>query len=123
MRAGWGLRCQQAARFCQAGWQCGAAPAPGAHVHNVRENPPLPPPRHAARERIIGWYHTGPRLREADLDMHQLLANYCENPILVISEVQVRAGALTHSAGALWAGSGHACPLAEWQDWNEPLEG
>jgi hypothetical protein len=44
----------------------------------------------AARERIIGWYHTGPRLREADLDIHQLLSNYCDNPILVISEVQVR---------------------------------
>ncbi|GAB4822079.1 hypothetical protein N2152v2_009125 [Parachlorella kessleri] len=41
-----------------------------------------------ARERIIGWYHTGPRLREADLDIHQLLANYCENPVLVICEVQ-----------------------------------
>lgn len=43
----------------------------------------------AARERIIGWYHTGPRLREADLDIHQLLCNYVDNPILVISEVQV----------------------------------
>lgn len=41
-----------------------------------------------ARERIIGWYHTGPRLREADMDVHQLLCTYCENPILVISEVQ-----------------------------------
>jgi 26S proteasome regulatory subunit N8 len=56
-------------------------------------NPPLPParappsPSHAARERIIGWYHTGPRLREADLDINQLVAGYCDAPVLVICEV------------------------------------
>lgn len=43
----------------------------------------------AAREKIIGWYHTGPRLRETDLDIHQLLSTYCDNPpVLVICEVQ-----------------------------------
>ncbi|KAL4458424.1 hypothetical protein ABPG75_013289 [Micractinium tetrahymenae] len=41
-----------------------------------------------ARERVIGWYHTGPRLREADIDIHQLIARYCDNPLLVICEVQ-----------------------------------
>ncbi|PSC68372.1 26S proteasome non-ATPase regulatory subunit 7-like protein A-like [Micractinium conductrix] len=41
-----------------------------------------------ARERVIGWYHTGPRLREADIDIHALLARYCDNPLLVICEVQ-----------------------------------
>ena len=46
----------------------------------------------AARERIVGWYSTGPRLREADLDITELLANYCETPLLVICEVQVTAG-------------------------------
>lgn len=44
----------------------------------------------AARERIIGWYHTGPRLREADLDIHDLIARYCDDPLLLICEVQVR---------------------------------
>lgn len=51
---------------------------------------PLPTPRPAARERIIGWYHTGPRLREADIDINELVGRYCENPLLVICEVQVR---------------------------------
>lgn len=41
-----------------------------------------------ARERVIGWYHTGPRLREADIDIHQLIARYCDNPLLIICEVQ-----------------------------------
>lgn len=45
----------------------------------------------AARERVIGWYHTGPRLRESDLDIHGLLGNYCSNPLLLICEVQVRS--------------------------------
>jgi proteasome lid subunit RPN8/RPN11 len=44
-----------------------------------------------ARERIVGWYHTGPRLREADIDINNLMARYCDNPVLVICEVQVRA--------------------------------
>jgi len=45
----------------------------------------------AARERIIGWYHTGPRLREADIDISELIGRYCDNPLLVICEVQVRS--------------------------------
>ena len=36
----------------------------------------------------MGWYSTGPRLREADLDITDLMANYCETPLLVICEVQ-----------------------------------
>ncbi|KAK9811573.1 hypothetical protein WJX72_006225 [[Myrmecia] bisecta] len=41
-----------------------------------------------AKERVIGWYSTGPRLREADLDINELVSNYCDNAILVITEVQ-----------------------------------
>ncbi len=44
----------------------------------------------AAREKIIGWYSTGPRLREADLDVQELFAGYCEVPVLVICEISVR---------------------------------
>ena len=40
---------------------------------------------------MVGWYHTGPRIREADLDISALMASYCENPLLVITEVEVRA--------------------------------
>lgn len=43
----------------------------------------------AAREKIIGWYHTGPRLRGSDMLIHDLVSNYCEsNPVLIICEVQ-----------------------------------
>lgn len=66
-----------------------AAPiSPCPHVYLLYVCPPPPAP--AARERVIGWYHTGPRLREADIDIHALLARYCDNPLLVICEVQVR---------------------------------
>ena len=45
----------------------------------------------AARENVVGWYHTGPRLRQSDLDITDLMASYCETPLLVICEVQVLA--------------------------------
>jgi proteasome lid subunit RPN8/RPN11 len=48
----------------------------------------------AAREKIVGWYHTGPRLREADLDIHELMTNYVNNPVLVVSEVEVSRSAV-----------------------------
>lgn len=41
-----------------------------------------------AREKVIGWYHTGPRIREADLDISALMGGYCNNPLLVICEVE-----------------------------------
>lgn len=44
----------------------------------------------AAREHVVGWYSTGPRLREADLSIQQLLTNYCATPLLVICEIEVR---------------------------------
>ena len=46
-------------------------------------------PLYAAREKVIGWYSTGPRLREADLDINELMSNYVDTPLLVICEVQV----------------------------------
>jgi proteasome lid subunit RPN8/RPN11 len=42
----------------------------------------------------VGWYHTGPRLREADLDIHELMTNYVNNPVLVVSEVEVSCTAV-----------------------------
>lgn len=46
-------------------------------------------PAAAAKERILGFYSTGPRLREADLDISDLLSSYAESPLLLICEVQV----------------------------------
>ena len=50
----------------------------------------------AAREKVVGWYSTGPRLREADLDITELMTNYCDTPLLVICEVQVSNAVVSH---------------------------
>ncbi len=42
-----------------------------------------------AKERVLGWYSTGPRLREADLDINDLMSQFCEDPVLVICDIQV----------------------------------
>mmetsp|Transcript_15368 Transcript_15368/g.33212 ORF Transcript_15368/g.33212 Transcript_15368/m.33212 type:complete len:316 (-) Transcript_15368:273-1220(-) len=41
-----------------------------------------------AKEVVVGWYSTGPKLREADLHIHDLISNYNPNPVLVIVDVQ-----------------------------------
>ncbi|XP_065176489.1 26S proteasome non-ATPase regulatory subunit 7-like [Sycon ciliatum] len=43
-----------------------------------------------AKEKIVGWYHTGPKLRVNDIDINQLINKYCytNNSALVIIEAQ-----------------------------------
>jgi 26S proteasome regulatory subunit N8 len=41
-----------------------------------------------AREKLIGWYHTGPKLRASDLQVNELFKRYTPNPLLVIIDVQ-----------------------------------
>ena len=41
-----------------------------------------------AREKLIGWYHTGPKLRASDLEINDLFKRYTPNPLLVIINVQ-----------------------------------
>ena len=41
-----------------------------------------------ARERIVGWYSTGPKIRAGDLDINELMRNYCASPIFVIVDVK-----------------------------------
>ncbi|ETI24018.1 26S proteasome regulatory subunit rpn-8 [Cladophialophora carrionii CBS 160.54] len=41
-----------------------------------------------AREKLIGWYHSGPRLRASDLEINELFKKYTPNPLLVIIDVQ-----------------------------------
>lgn len=43
-----------------------------------------------AKEHVVGWYSTGPKLRESDLDIQELFYQYCNNPVLVIIDVQPR---------------------------------
>ncbi len=41
-----------------------------------------------ARERIVGWYSTGPKIRAGDLDINELIRSYATNPVLVIVDVK-----------------------------------
>jgi len=41
-----------------------------------------------AKEKMIGWYHTGPKLRSSDLEINGLFKKYLPHPILVIVDVR-----------------------------------
>ncbi|KAJ3222991.1 proteasome regulatory particle subunit [Chytriomyces hyalinus] len=43
-----------------------------------------------AKEKMVGWYHTGPKLRPSDLEINQLFKRYIPNPALVIIDVRPR---------------------------------
>lgn len=34
-----------------------------------------------ARERIVGWYHTGPKLHKNDIAINELMKRYCPNSV------------------------------------------
>lgn len=40
-----------------------------------------------AREKVIGWYSTGPKIRPADLEINELMRRYVPNPVYVIIDV------------------------------------
>lgn len=41
-----------------------------------------------AKERIVGWYHTGPKLCSNDIDIHDLIKRYNSNAVLVIIDAK-----------------------------------
>jgi 26S proteasome regulatory subunit N8 len=41
-----------------------------------------------AKEKVVGWYHTGPKLHPSDIQINERLKNFCSNPILVIVDAQ-----------------------------------
>ncbi|CCX06478.1 26S proteasome regulatory subunit rpn-8 [Pyronema domesticum] len=41
-----------------------------------------------AKEKLIGWYHSGPKLRASDLQINELFKRYTPNPLLVIIDVE-----------------------------------
>lgn len=49
----------------------------------TRERPPG-----AAREKLIGWYHTGPKLRASDLEINEVVKRYHPRPVMVIVDVR-----------------------------------
>lgn len=51
-----------------------------------------------AKERIVGFYSTGPKIRKADLDIDALFRRYCANPVLVICDVRPNVEGLPTTA-------------------------
>lgn len=48
--------------------------------------------RTKAKERPIGFYHTGPRLRSSDLEITELFKRFCPRPVMVIVDVRAKGG-------------------------------
>jgi len=47
---------------------------------------------------MIGWYHTGPKLRASDLDINELFKQYIAQPVMVIVDVRPQTvGILMHA--------------------------
>ncbi|CAG2061702.1 unnamed protein product [Timema podura] len=42
----------------------------------------------AAREKIVGWYHTGPKLHQNDVAINELVRRYSTNSVLVIIDAE-----------------------------------
>jgi len=40
------------------------------------------------KERVVGWYSTGPKIKPSDLAIHELYRKYCPEPVLVVMDVQ-----------------------------------
>jgi len=43
-----------------------------------------------AKERIVGWYHTGPKLHPNDIAINDLLRKYCSQSVLVIIDAKMK---------------------------------
>lgn len=41
-----------------------------------------------SKERIVGWYHTGPKLSQNDIAINELIRKYCPNSVLVIIDAK-----------------------------------
>uniref|UniRef100_A0A8D8ZW45 26S proteasome non-ATPase regulatory subunit 7 n=1 Tax=Cacopsylla melanoneura TaxID=428564 RepID=A0A8D8ZW45_9HEMI len=41
-----------------------------------------------AREKVVGWYHTGPKLHQNDIQINELIRRYCTNSVLVIIDAK-----------------------------------
>lgn len=52
----------------------------------------------SAREKIVGWYHTGPKLYNNDIAINELIRRYCLNPILVIIDSEPKVLGLPTAA-------------------------
>jgi len=51
-----------------------------------------------AKEKVVGWYCTGPKIRPADLEIQEVYRNYCPQPVYVIVDVQPQDAGLPTDA-------------------------
>lgn len=55
--------------------------------HNFLENMGAMYKKVNARENVVGWYSTGPKIRPNDLEINDLFKRYTPNPVFVIIDV------------------------------------
>lgn len=41
-----------------------------------------------AREKVVGWYHTGPKLHHNDIAINEMIRKYCPNSVLVVIDAK-----------------------------------
>lgn len=41
-----------------------------------------------AKEKVVGWYHSGPKLRSSDLEINELFKKFIPKPVLVVIDVK-----------------------------------
>lgn len=56
--------------------------------HNYHENMFQMFKKVNTKERVVGWYSTGPKLMPCDLEIHEIYREYCAEPILAIINPQ-----------------------------------
>ena len=47
-----------------------------------------------SKEKIVGWYSSGPKIRPHDIEINEVFRKYCDKPIFVIIDVQEKKEAL-----------------------------
>merc|ERR1719460_2726398 len=54
--------------------------------HNFHENMFSMFKKVNQKERVVGWYSTGPKIKPSDLSIHELFRRYCPEPVLLIMD-------------------------------------
>jgi len=64
--------------------------------HNYHEQMYIMFKKINTKQRVLGWYSTGPKLKPSDLAIHELYRPYCggQDPVLLLLDVQPRAQTL-----------------------------
>jgi len=56
--------------------------------HNYHENMFSMFRKVSIKERVVGWYSTGPKIRPSDIEINEVIRRYTDNPVLVIIDVK-----------------------------------